>query len=167
MDAKFVCGASCLMINIKDSALKLLSIRPRSVEELRGRLKLKKYAAGEIEEVLAMLQRQGLLDDEKFAKFFANSRVYSRPAGKKQLAFELGRQGLSSELVSKTLENLKDYNEKETAGNLVRLRFQKMKGLTRQKKQARIYSFLKRRGFETDTIFAVMESLFKESEMPE
>ena len=42
---------------IKSDALRLLSVRARSMEELRGRLKLKKYSAAAIESVCELARR--------------------------------------------------------------------------------------------------------------
>ena len=72
----------------KSDALRLLAARPRSVEELRGRLRLKKHPDARIEPVIELLKKQGLLDDEKFAKLLAVSKTLSRPVGKKQLAIQ-------------------------------------------------------------------------------
>lgn len=154
-------GEEKALLKAKTDALRLLSVRPRSIEELRGRLKLKKHAAIVIDSVMDLLKKQGLVDDERFAKLYAESRVYSKPSGRKQLEFDLKKKGLPRELVSKTLSNLSDYDEKKAAKDLVAKRFERMGGVSAEKKKGRIYGFLKRRGFGNDVIFAVMEELFK------
>lgn len=152
----------------KSDALRLLSFMPRSSDELRKRLKQKKYAPAVIEEAVEALTRQGLLDDVKFAKLFAESRVYSRPTGKRQLAFDLKRKGLSAPLVEKTLAELPDYDEAKMARDLVYTRFQKMTGVSDEKKKQRIFGFLKRRGFQSGVVMDVIRELFKEAaDMPE
>jgi regulatory protein len=152
------------LLKAKSDALRLLSVRPRSLEEMRGRLRLKKYPDGVIGEVLALFKRQGLLDDEKFAKLFAQSRLYSRPVGKRELEFELRKKGLSKELVSRTIEDLGEYDETEIAYQLVFSRFHKMTGVSPEKKKARLFGFLKRRGFSNAAIFSVLSKLFKDQE---
>lgn len=148
-------------MKVKSDALRLLSFRPRSVEELKDRLRLKKHPEALIEEVIGSFRKQGLLDDTKFAKLYAESRVYSRPTGKRQLEADLKKKGLSSELVSRTIAAIPDYDEKKMAKDLVWKRFNKMAGIPDEKKKARLFGFLKRRGFETNTIFSVIEELFK------
>ncbi len=149
-----------LLLKVKSDALRLLSFRPRSVKELRDRLKLKRYPAAAIDNALDILSKQGLLNDEKFAKLFAESRVYSRPTGKRQLEIDLKKKGLPKELVDETLANLKDYDEKKAARDLVFNRFQRMAGIPNEKKKARLFGFLKRRGFANDAIFAALDELF-------
>ena len=150
------------LVKAKSDALRLLSVRPRSVEELRGRLRLKRYADPVISLVLASFEKQGLLNDEKFAKLFAQSRLYSRPVGKRELEFELRKKGLSKPLISQTLENLGEYDEVETARQLVFTRFHKMTGISEEKKKARLFGFLKRRGFSSTAIFSALAKLFKD-----
>ena len=145
----------------KSDALRLLSFRPRSVEELRGKLRVKKYAPGTIDNVIEVLRKQGLLDDEKFAKLYSNARVHASPRGIRQVEQELKKKGLSNDLIQRTVANLHDYDEKKTAYELAHRRFEKMTGISAVKKKTRIYGLLKRRGFQTDVIFAVLKDLFQ------
>lgn len=153
-----------LLLKAKSDALRLLSFKPRSVEEMRGRLMRKNYSSEIVEKVLSLLQSQGFLNDEKFARLFANARVYTRPAGKRQLEFDLKKKGLSKPLVDETIRNLQDYDEKKIVRDLVTIRFQKMTGVSKEKKKSRIYGFLKRRGFDDDVIFATLDELIHDDE---
>ena len=150
------------LLKAKSDALRLLSFKPRSILELRNRLKLKKYDSELIDRVVDGLKRQGLLDDEKYAKLFANSRTHTRPSGKRQLEFDLKRKGLSGETITKALKSLDDYDEKKAAKDLISVRFQKMTGLPDEKKKARLFGFLKRRGFATGAILTALSELFGE-----
>ena len=149
-------------LKIKTDALRLLSFRPRSVAELRKRLKLKRYPAPAVESVINTLTRQGLLDDEKFAALFAQSKLYNTPVAKRQIELDLKKKGLSGELIGAALAGLKDFDEKAAARELVFRRFQKMSGVSDEKKKSRLYAFLKRRGFDNDTIFSVLADLIKD-----
>ena len=134
-------------------------MRPRSVEELRHRLKLKKHPAASIEPVIELLKKQGLLNDEKFAKLFAGSLVHSKPVGRRQIERDLKKKGVSSAVIQDTLSNFKDYDEREAARKLVENRFRRMSGLTAEKKKTRLFGFLKRRGFSNEAIFSALSSL--------
>lgn len=149
------------ILKIKTDALRLLSFRPRSVAELRQRLKMKRYPAAAIDGVIETLTRQGLLDDEKFATLFTESRLYTKPSGRRQIELDLKRKGVSNELISAALGELKDYDEKAAACELVTRRFEKMSGLSDEKKKTRVFGFLKRRGFDNEVIFGVIADLFK------
>ena len=152
------------LLKAKSDALRLLSFKPRSVAEMREKLARKNHSSKIIEEVLSLLQSQGLLNDEKFARLFANARVYTRPAGKRQLEFDLKKKGLSNPLIDETIQNLQEYDEKKIVRDLVYTRFQKMTGVSKEKKRSRIYGFLKRRGFDNDVIFATIDELIHDDE---
>ncbi len=146
----------------KSDALRLLAVRPRSVEELRSRLRLKNHQEAAIESVIELFKKQGLLDDEKFARLFAGSKTLSRPVGRKQLESDLKKKGVSGSVIRDTLSNLVDYDEKAEALKIARNHFRRVSGLTPEKKKARVFGFLQRRGFSSDTIFFVVEELLKE-----
>lgn len=149
-------------IKAQTDALRLISYQPRSVSEVRMRLKQKKHAPALVEEVIENLKKKGFLDDAKFAKLYANNSVSSRPAGKRRLEMELKRKGLSPEHVATAMDSVKDTDEKEVARDLVRRRFEKMTGLPPEKKKARLFGFLKRRGFTDGAIYAALKDLFED-----
>jgi regulatory protein len=155
------------LCKIKSDALRLLSFSPRSVAELKQRLKIKRYPDAMIEEAVVLLTKQGLLNDEQFARLYTNSRIHTRPVGRRQLETELKRKGLAPAVIQKSLEELSDYDEKAAARELVARRFENMTGISNQKKKARLFGFLKRRGFSQDVIFAVLEELFRGNQYDE
>lgn len=149
---------------IKSDALRLLSVRPRSIEELRKRLLLKRHEPQSIEEVIAAFKQQGLLDDDKFAQLFATSLVYSRPASKKRIGIQLKQKGIPDKVISETLSRLEDYDETKTARELVANRFSRMSGLSPEVRKRRLFGFLKRRGYDNGVIFSVLKGLAENSE---
>ena len=139
----------------------LLSFKPRSIQELSERLKKKNHSDALIKETVEFFKKKGFLDDVKYAKLLSQSQVYSKPTGKRKLEFNLKQKGLSGEIIHETLSNLEDYDEKKMAYDLVVGRFSKMTGLSDETKKRRLYGFLKRRGFEDESIFAVLNDLIK------
>lgn len=152
-----------LLMKAKNDALRLLSFSPRSVSEMRRRLLMKKFKPEIVERVIDTFSHQGLLNDEKFAKLYASSRVFTRPQSIKKLAFELKQKGVAGDITAKALAELGDYDERKAARDLVFTRISKMTGISVDKKKARAFGFLKRRGFSNDTIFSVFNELFKDA----
>lgn len=160
---KEAAGPEETLLKAKSDALRLLSFRPRSVSEMRQRLKMKRFPADVIERTVELLSAQGLLNDEQFAKLFAHSRVFSRPSGKRQLEFELKKKGVSPETAARAIAGLGEYDERQAAKDLVALRVSKMTGISVDKKKARVFGLLKRRGFSNQTIYSVFDELFKDT----
>lgn len=155
-------GSDEALIKAKSDALRLVSFQARSSEELKTRLIEKKHAPAIVDQVLATFKKQGLIDDEKFARLFANSKV-SRPTGRRRIEADMKKKGLRPDVISKTIAGLEDYDEKKMARELAQSRFQRIKDLPPQKIKSRLFGLLSRRGFRSDTIYAVVAELFKTS----
>lgn len=154
------------LLKVKTDAMRLLTFRPRAVEELRARLREKKHDEALIAEVIALFEKQGLLNDQQFARLYAGSIMHSRPSGRRLVERDLRRKGLSESVIRKTLaEQAPEGDEKNAARQLVQARLGKMTGISADKKKARLFGFLKRRGFATSTIFSVLGELLKKAEL--
>ena len=152
-----------LLARAKKDALRLLSFRPRSTQELRTRLTQKKYKTELIETVLEYLSKQGLVDDEKYAKLYALSRMQSRPVGKIQIRHDLKNRGVSEKAVESALGSIQDFDERQVALDIAVRRHQHMTRLPQNVSKARLYGFLKRRGFTSEAVFYALSKLYKES----
>lgn len=144
----------------RNNAYALLRQRPRSVCEIRNRLKLKGYDDDLVEDVVVNLKRLGELDDERFARLWVESRMRMNPAGDVVLKHELKAKGISDSIVEAVLtENSGKYDEYEVALSMAKDRFERLKKLDRRKATKRIYDFLLRRGFKYDVIRRIIEGL--------
>ena len=152
------------LAKVKKDAFRLLSIRARSIQELRTRLRRKGHGADAVESTLEYFRGQGLLDDEKFAKLYALSRLQSRPSGKKQIEFDLKTKGVPPGIVRQALGSLEDFDEKQIAWEAALKRRRSMKGLPADVTQSRLYGFLKRRGFTGEAVFYVLSRLYETTE---
>jgi len=144
----------------RNNAYALLRQRPRSVHEIRSRLKLKGYEDELVEDVVVSLKRTGDLDDEKFARFWVESRMHMNPAGDVVLKYELKMNGISDNIIEAALiEKAEKYDEYELALSMAKDRFERLKKLDRRKASKRVYDFLLRRGFKYDNIRRVIENI--------
>ena len=149
---------------VKKAALRLLNFRPRSESELRTRLAQKKLPVDAVDQVIDELEKAGMLNDEKFAKLYALSRIQSRALGKGQICRELQGRGVSAALVSKAMEAIADVDEFEIAKDLAARRLASMKGLSADAKKRRLHGALLRRGFPSGVIFKVLRELLSSRE---
>lgn len=87
-----------------NQALNLLSHRSRSVAEMTRYLEGKGYAPGTIKAVLARLEDEGLLNDDRFAREWIENRNTFRPRSQSQLRAELRFKGLAESSIDSALE---------------------------------------------------------------
>ncbi len=127
-----------------ESALRLLSYRPRSERELRDRLARKGVAADVIDHALARMRALGYVDDAAFARFWTETRQASQPRSRRLLAQELRRRGISQSNADEAIEGVED---DETAYEAAHRRMRRMIGLEYGQFRERLGAFLTRRGF--------------------
>lgn len=87
-----------------NQALNLLSHRSRSVAEMTRYLEGKGYAPETIKAVLARLEEERLLNDDRFAKEWIENRNTFRPRSQSQLKAELRFKGLAESSIESALE---------------------------------------------------------------
>ena len=130
-------------------ALHFLKFRPRTVFEITEKLKSKKISEKEIKETISVLKRNGLLDDEKFAKMWIGDRNRFKPTGNFLLKMELKKLGISEHLIEDAI-SLQDEIE------LARLALE-LKNRYRNAEFSKQAQFLQRRGFSMNVIFKVLK----------
>jgi regulatory protein len=146
-------------INVREAALRLLDVRPRSRAELEKRLLLKKLPGDSIAEVLADLERSGLINDEAFAKMLVR-HCKSKHMGYRRIIQELKVKGLSQDLIDQ-LMSPGDQVEQEAAACLKAAQkktrsYQKLEPLAAKR---RLTAYLLRQGFNYDDVKQAVDKL--------
>jgi regulatory protein len=132
-----------------ERALGLLAVRPRSRRELERRLLRARFAPDEVQDVLQRLERVGLIDDEAFARQYAEHRFGARREGSRAVADGLRAAGISPALAAATAEDAPD-DEEGRADELARSRASRLTGVDPPKAFTRLSSLLMRRGYGPD-----------------
>jgi regulatory protein len=131
-------------------ALRLLGRREYTIAELRTRLIERGHSAREVEQALASLAADGLLDDRRAAA--AHIRTGSRVKGRGRLRLrrELQARGVEAELADTLLNSLDEADEVEAAIRV--LDRKKIPGRLPMADRRRIFQQLLRRGFPSHVI---------------
>lgn len=142
----------------KDVCLRLLTDRARSRAELSDKLAAKGFAPEVAERTLNRLAEIGLVDDAAFAEQWVHSRHTFSGKGKKVLAQELRRKGVSDAHAEPALAAITPADESARAADLVRRKLSALPtALPRQKLTARLVGMLARRGFQQSMAYAVVK----------
>ncbi len=143
-----------------DVAFRYLGPRPRSVWEVRQRLRRRGLDPDLIERAVAWLLDHGFLDDEAFASFWIENRESFRPRGKRMLVQELRLRGVSPETLDPQLENL---DEEASAIRAARRKAQGLASTDYKTFASKLGGFLQRRGFSYEVVNAVTRRLWAEA----
>ncbi len=142
----------------REAALKLLTVRARSVGELRDRLARKAFAEDVCERIIADLSAAGLLDDRDFARLWADERVRLRPVGRRRLVSELRAKKVDPAVIDEVAaEVYEEHSETELARRALRKRIRAGGPEVIERERRRLEGFLLRRGFSFGTVAAVLK----------
>jgi regulatory protein len=132
---------------IKDRALRLLSVRSRSRSELRFRLVRAGYERAEVDAAIADLEAVGLVDDERFAKEYAE-HGRRRGLGRRAGVTALRAKGVDRDLAEEAVGDANPEDEAERAFELARGRLERFRALPPDLAHRRTVGFLLRRGYD-------------------
>ncbi|MDX1589508.1 MAG: regulatory protein RecX [Oleiphilaceae bacterium] len=137
---------------IEARALKLLTRREHSRQELYFKLIQRQFSSGAIETVLNRLEDQGWLDDERFAQVFVRHRV-EQGYGPLRILADLQQKGVHWQ--PEALSEVTSEQWLEQARAQRQRRFSPRGPLSWQE-QGRQGRFLSRRGFTREQVEAVL-----------
>jgi regulatory protein len=142
-----------------ESALRLLSYRPRSEKEMRQRLRRLNVGPAVIDETVERLKASHYLDDAAFAQFWRESRENLSPRSGRLIRSELLFKGVDTETAATTLEGLDD---EESAHRAASKRLKALRGESYEVFRQRLGGFLTRRGFGYETVRRTIEHCWRE-----
>lgn len=145
-----------------DRAVQYLSVRPRSVVEVRRRLQEAEVDPEAVEATIQRLTEQGYLNDAEFARFWVENRQRFRPKGEQALRQELRQAGVDNETIQESLAGL---DTSQAAYDAARPKAERLKLLAREDPKAfqlKLGNFLLRRGFNYDIVREITNRLLRE-----
>ena len=130
-------------------AIKLLSIRKRSVFEMRNRLKRKEFGGEIIDEVIEELFEYKYLNDEEFAEAYINDRINFNPRGSFLIKKELREKGVAENIVDWKIEELlPEEKEMELAKEAAEKKIKSLnKDLDKNKIYQKVSAYLQAKGY--------------------
>ena len=141
-------------------ALGVLSRRRVSTGQMRDSMRRKGYPEDEVENVLQKLTEWGYLDDRGYARDILRSMIAECPLGRRRARYELSKRLFDRDLVESVVnETFESASEAEMASLAARKYLNgKSSGPVREKERERLYRWLQRRGFGTESIYSVLRN---------
>lgn len=144
----------------KISALRLLSIRNHSLNELKQKLIKKKYSLDVIQKVIEDLINLNYLDDRKFADQFYYE-LLNKGFGPLKIKSEMIKRGIEIKIVDSLLQEYFNSDEEQTKVILKYLQKNKFsKKLKTAKEFQNVYNHLAGRGFSPSAILKSLKEKF-------
>lgn len=150
-----------------DAAMRLLAVRPRSIAEVRQRLRRKRLDPGAIERAIERLRALALLDDAAFSRFLIEQRQTFHPRSIRALRAELRQKGVDHDTINTVLATQASTVADEQACALAAARTVLHRYASipdRTTFNRRLGGWLRRRGFDMDAIAPILAILWNERE---
>jgi regulatory protein len=135
-------------------ALRILTARERTEAELRASLGRRGCESGVVDDVVAAVVAEGLVDDAGYARRFAEDRRLLDRWGSERIARDLERRGVERELVEQALGGRDQEDELTAAVELLDRRFPLAFDGDRERDKA--WRMLVRRGYEPELAYAAV-----------
>ena len=147
----------------KQSALRLLEIRPRSLRELTDRLRQKAYDATTISAVCARLSEAGLIDDHAFATYLVEQRLRTASRGSEAIQRDLYKHGITKDAIA-SLSQQHDIGASDADHALLYARklANRLRGLDKTTYTRRLSGVLLRRGYPMSAVRVAIQTCWAE-----
>jgi regulatory protein len=139
-----------------DLAYRAVSRRERTVAELRMFLERKRVGPAGIDAAVAALRDAGQLDDERYARRFADDKRELERWGTERIARDLRRRGVPPELVERTVADSRPADELGTALSLLADRVPTP--LRHDRDRDRAWRLLVRRGYPPELAYEAVRT---------
>lgn len=133
-------------------ALRFLSRKEQSLQELRKKLLPFAESESELDELLLKLQKQEWLSDERFAEGLVRRK--SERYGSRRIVDELKQNGIDQETVNRLKDNLKE-SDAQRAHDLWQKKFDGLVPVD-QKDRAKQMRYLVSKGFPLDQVSKII-----------
>lgn len=152
-------------VQVKQRALDYLAHKPRTEAEVRRKLRKQDEPESVIEEVIDRLYELRYLDDESYARDYVRNRFASKKYGPVRIRQELIKRGVDRHLAEEAVVDL--FDDKDTmavAWEHAEKRWARLadEDDLRRRRQ-KLYRYLRRRGFTSDTITPILDDLEREA----
>lgn len=145
---------------VKKSALRFLSVRSHSSQELYRKLLKKKFSSEIIEKVLSDLLSLGYLNDRKFAEQYFNELV-GKFFGPLKIKNEMIKRGIAKEIIDEVLSDY--FNNDEMQKDVIQKLLSKNKfpkKITNRNDLQKLYNHLISRGFSSEVVMECLRERF-------
>ncbi|MCS1351231.1 regulatory protein RecX [Mechercharimyces sp. CAU 1602] len=144
---------------VRQSALRHLSYKPRTAHEVRRFLLQKEYEEHHVEEIISECIDHGYIDDDRFATAWVAERMQSKGLGKRVLRQELERKGISIEVINQAVAQIEEEDEWDMALMMAEKRYPRLAHLPWPTVERRLSGYLLRRGYSASHVFQIMQQL--------
>lgn len=131
----------------RESALRSLTARACSVQELAQKLLAKDFPEQVVRAVTARFIEVGLLDDLEYARTLVRVGFNERHHGVHRIQTDLQRRGVPAEIIDQVVGEYREHLEENAATQAATKAIRRYRNVESSVMQRKLYAALRRRGF--------------------
>jgi regulatory protein len=155
------------ILDTYDRALNMLAARGRASADLRRVLIRKGEPADRVTIAIERLERAGFIDDASYARQFTRSKGVGGGLSKRRVQQELAKRGVARDVSDEAIETVfveEGVDEEASIERVARKKLRSLSSVDDATRKRRLYSFLARRGYDSDAIGRVIRILLESRE---
>lgn len=139
-----------------EKALDRLSAKCAQAEMCSGDVveKMKRWGLGasDRQRVLATLQKEGFVDDRRYAKAFVADKIRFNGWGRMKIEMALAQKGVARDVVSEALDQMADEAYVDVLYPLLKQKYKTIKAQTDYERSMKLLRFAAGRGFTVEQV---------------
>lgn len=139
-------------------AIKYISVRLRSIKEMKMYLLKKEATSDEVEVVINKLLEIGYLDDDRFTKAYIKDKLNFTMMGDYKIKMELNRLGVDSLIIEENINEIDDSVIEDKIKKIIEKDIRTNKKYSGIALKNKIYNHLLTQGYSKDKVIAIINS---------
>lgn len=141
-----------------DISIKYISVRLRSIKEIKDYLNKKEEDENTINEVINKLIKLGYLDDDRFTKAFIKDKLNFTSMGDYKIKMELQRLGVSYEIIEENISLIDDNILEEKIHKIIEKDLKTNKKYSGINLKNKIYNHLVAAGYTKEKVISILNN---------
>lgn len=143
---------------LMEMAVKYISIRLRSIKEIKDYLLKKGGSNNEVEDAVQRLIESGYLDDDRFTKAFIKDKLKFTTIGDHKIKMQLNNLGVSSSIIEDNMDKIDNNIIEEKIKKIIEKDKKRNKKYTGQILKNKIYNHLLNQGYSQDKVITIINT---------
>lgn len=147
-------------VQAKQTAFHYLAHKPRTEQEVRRKLRRDDVPSSIEDDVVQRLYELDYLDDNAYAQDYARNRFANKKYGPVRIRRELEERGIDRHVAERVVDDLfAEKDARAAAREHAEKRWPRLSDEDPRRRKQKMYRYLRRRGFTTDTIYSLLDEL--------
>lgn len=145
--------------DVYNVALKYIKVKIRSKKEIKVYLEKKGYSSDQIDYAISLLEKQGYLNNELFAKAFIHDKIHLSNDGPLKIIIELEKNDIIEDIITKNMDIFTEELERERIEKLVKKQLKLNKNKSNQLLKKKIELNLINLGYHKSLINEILSDI--------